>query len=286
VLVGPIDPYVDERADGELAAAKATVRCRDAFEKLKNRRVLGVRMTQALSGPGGITAASASAVCRLTVCASAHKGAVVKKLDEDARDDKIVEKRVHNDKVDAMQKEKTAAKKWLDEAEMQTFIDVFKSPVLGRFKDWSHAKSHTLQLFTKKLRGDDKRAPPRPMLAWRRTTADNRGTWVQRPLSVAEATRGAGPCSQMTWDAGVKRAMSLTANPCGTADLPPHSCQCIGIMRAETLPAAASVKPIDALALRMLFPTEEEQKRFVDTATKLLKEYHMAMADVPAVIKM
>jgi hypothetical protein len=57
-------------------------------------------------------------------------------------------------------------------------------------------------------------------------------------------------------------------------------------MRAATLPSAASVKPIDALALRMLFPTEEEQKRFVDTATKLIEAYHMAMADVPAVIKM
>ena len=79
--------------------------------------------------------------------------------------------------------------------------------------------------------------------------------------------------------------MSLPANnACGAAKKLPSGvkCECIGIMRAETLPDAASDVAKKALALRLVFPSAREEERFVRTATQLLETYRETKTPLPS----
>ena len=297
------DADADE-ADGALAAAVAELRCRDAFAKLAARRVMGVRMTEALSGPAGVTPASAAAVCRLSVCVDAHNEAAVRNLKErakDARDRDALVKRKRAEEL-GMAANK-AGKTLFDEKEQgdqaaaaarlrelikeQTdpqfaFSAVKKSPVRGYYKSWSHARSHDLRLRTAVF-GEE--TTPRPVLLWRKVGAT--GRWRSRPLALAGAIRGIGKCTELRkrWGAPTSKAMSLpTTNPCGAADLPGGAqCECIAIMRKNR--RAASSTAAHALALRLAFTSSAEERRFVGAVTTLLTDYDAATRPLPKYVR-
>jgi hypothetical protein len=253
-------------------------------------------MTAALSGPAGVTPASAAAVCRLSVCVDAHAEAAVRNLktraDAARKRDAPVERQRANKEVMEADKEnnikanmlKDGAKtRLLDLVSKQpeqqlTFPAVKKSPVSGYFKGWGHARSHDLRLRTAKFGQEE---IPRPVLEWRKV--GNTGTWYWRPLALAGGIRGVGECNVLRnngWGAPASRAMSLpAANPCGPAALPEgRRCECIAIMRSNRLPQAARSSAAHALALRLSFVSSSEEERFVKAVKMLLQDYDTAMA--------